>query len=126
MTTDLASLLALDAYTSEEVLRVAAYDRALQLTKLVVRPSPVDAVATRIVGFVRGECWRMSVVDVALKYADRHTSIDALIEKAEEIAAWAKPPVAPTPAVEPKHTESQRTETQPAPRKKSQRKRGHR
>ena len=114
------SLLALDAYTTEEALRIAAYDRAMTLKTLAESSPPAKEIAESIIDFVQGDYWRMGAVDVALKYADRRTSIESLIAKAGEIAKWAKPPVEAVVA------EPQRTETQPAAQKKSRRGRGRR
>ncbi len=122
------SLLALDAYTTEEALRIAAYDRAMTLKTLAESSPPAKEIAESIIDFVQGDYWRMGAVDVALKYADRRTSIKSLIAKAGEIAKWAKPPVevaAPEPQRADQRTDDERR-TQPAAQKKSRRGRGRR
>ncbi len=114
------SLLALDAYATEESLRVAAYDRAMTLKMLAAHSPPAEEIAESIIDFVQGEYWRMGAVDVALKYADRRASIKSLIARAGEIIKWVEPPAKVVTA------EPQWTETQPATQKKPRRGRGRR
>ena len=93
MASDYGSLLALDSFASEASLRVAAYGRALEVCKKMRRPPPAESIASSLVDFVKGERWRLDALDVALKHAGMGSTVETLIEKANEIAAWAKPDV---------------------------------
>jgi len=121
---DRGSILALDSFSGEESIRVAAYDRALTLKALARRAPSVASIASSILEFVQGEGWRMNAIDVAVRHANRHTGIEDLIAKAKEITDWAAPPVevvTPPPATE--RTESASVASKPVARGKATRKR---
>ncbi len=94
MSSDFGSLLALDSFTSEQAIRVAVYGRAILLRTKIGRPPSAESIASDFVDFVKGERWRLDALDVALKYADRRSSVETLIARASEIVAWADPSVA--------------------------------
>lgn len=108
MTTTYGSLLALDSFASEESLRIAAYGRALKLSKAVRTAPSVELVAARFIDFVSDERWRLDALDVALSTIDRGADLDRLMKIAEEIADWAKPASASAPASEPVKKKSTR------------------
>lgn len=102
MTSGYGSLLALDSFASEESIRVAAYGRALEFSKMSKYTPDVAEIAACFVGFVGNERWRLDVLDVALSNIDRNFSVDRLIAMANEIADWAKlPEPEPEPESEP-------------------------
>ena len=95
---DRGSLLSLDSVSSEEQIRLAIYDRALSLHKITKKSPGVTAIAESFVEFVRGERLRLDALDLAFQHADRFTSADRLLDRAEKIVAWAAPPVEPVAA----------------------------
>ena len=84
-----SALLALDSMASEKSVRIAVYDRAFFLFEMMVKKTSVEEIADQIIEFVGGEKHRLEAFDVALKRMNRRQRMEALIEKAEEIAAWA-------------------------------------
>ncbi len=97
MATDYGSLLALDSFASEESLRVAAYARALEFIRAGTSGMAPGPIAEGFFEFVGSEKWRLDVLDVALKHANRRDTLEILLEKADKIAAFVKNPPEPEP-----------------------------
>ncbi len=95
--TDGASLLELDALTSEESLRVHMYKCAMTFQSKSTEYPTVDSIASAFFDFVKGERWRLEVLDVALHRVSRHTTVESALKKAQEIADWVKPAPPPPP-----------------------------
>lgn len=100
MATDYSTLLALDSMASEQSVRVAVYDRALNTKRVVARAPPVESIAERFFAFVQGQRWRLEALDAASNHANRRDTIERLIENAETIAAWADPEPTPIPVLD--------------------------
>ena len=105
MTSDRGSLLALDSFSSEESLRVAAYTRA---SLLPAESARTEEAAEMFIKFIGGERWRVEVLDAAMGTVNRYTTAKAVVEIAEKIAEWVSPapviarevPTDPDPAPE--------------------------
>jgi hypothetical protein len=97
MSSDYGSLLSLDSFASEESIRVAAYSRALAVRQQIQRPPLADQIATAFIDFVGDERWRLDALDVALRYAHMRSTVESIIEQANEVSAWAKLPAQAKP-----------------------------
>lgn len=109
MTSEYGSLFALDSFASVESVRVAVYSRALAVANTLARPPATEAIANIFLDFVKDDRWRLDALDVALKRADRHTTVEKLIAKATEIADWATADVDIQTPAEPTLTEPETT-----------------
>ena len=98
MSSDYTALLALDSMTSENMLKVAVYERAVQLHQLMARKIPIEEIASRFLEFAKGERWRLAVLDTVFLRVDRKTTLDRIIEYANEAAEWIDPKPDPSQA----------------------------
>ena len=96
MEKDYGSLLALDAFASEQSIRVAVYARAMDLRRTISRPPPVEEIADNFLAFVKGDRWRLEALDVALRQRDHRSTVASMIESAGRVVAWARPAIEPT------------------------------
>ena len=85
----------------EQTVRVAVYDRAMTMYRLLARAPSVEAIAETFLNFVQGQRWRIDALDVAIKHTGRGNTIETLVQKAEQIAKWAVPKPESAPVVKP-------------------------
>jgi hypothetical protein len=97
MESNSTSLLELDVFASAESLRVYMYKRAVPFQGRSLKFVTVGSVASAFLNFVGGERWRLEVLDAALERTSRNTTVEGVLEKAQEIADWVKPKPPPPP-----------------------------
>jgi hypothetical protein len=91
------SLLELDVFASEESLRVYMYKRALPFRGKSKQFLTLDSVASAFLDFVGGERWRLEALDTVLQRSSMRTTVEVVLEGAQEIADWVKPKPPPPP-----------------------------
>ncbi len=98
-TSNRGSLLALDAFASEESLRVYIYKCAMKFPGRSPRYATMDLVASAFLNFIKGERWRLDALDTALEQTSRCTTVEVVLEKAQAIVDWVQSePVIPADA----------------------------